>query len=75
MDIRKVRRNFKTLKEEWNEYELDNGVIIRVRIIVKQIREKLDTPNPSTGINDYEVDMQPVIDITKANDEVFLNST
>ncbi|HDI32182.1 MAG TPA: hypothetical protein ENF80_05140 [Thermofilum sp.] len=38
--------NFKTLKESWNEYELEDGTKVKVRLVAQSISYVLD---PETG--------------------------
>jgi len=37
---------FKVIKEDWNEYELEDGTIIRVKLIATKISRGID---PKTG--------------------------
>ncbi len=39
---------FKILKEDWNEYELEDGTIVRVKLAVRQII-RMPGENPKTG--------------------------
>ncbi len=38
--------NFRTVKEDWNEYELDDGTRVRVKLVVQSIAYVID---PETG--------------------------
>jgi len=38
--------NFKTLKEDWNEYELEDGTIVKIKIVVQSIAYVID---PESG--------------------------
>lgn len=40
--LRVVEMRFKPLKEEWNEYELDNGTIVRMKAVVGKIFHVVD---------------------------------
>ncbi len=40
---RKVEHlNYTTISEDWNEYRLDDGAIVKVRVVVKDISQVLD---------------------------------
>ena len=51
---------FKALKEDWNEYELEDGTRVRVKLVVQSISYALD---PSTGEVIRSPSGEPVLNV------------
>ena len=44
--VRGIALNFKTIKEDWNVYELEDGTIVRIKLVAQSISYVED---PDTG--------------------------
>ncbi len=53
-EVEAERVDFKTVKEDWNIYELIDGTIIRTKNIVVEIY-RLESIDPATGQHNYFV--------------------
>ena len=53
---------FKVLKEEWSEYELENGLILRIKPVVSEIYV-LEEKDPTTGMPNVMVKSTNVISL------------
>jgi hypothetical protein len=58
----KVKRqlNFTPIKEEWNEYKLEDGQILKVKLILTEVYE-LEEVDPATGKKNYLIKSTNVI--------------
>jgi len=52
--------DFKTLKEDWNEYELSDGTIVKVKLVAQSISYVIDPEKNDIMRNDLG---EPVINI------------
>ncbi len=43
---------FKTIKEDWNVYELDDGSNVRIKIIAQKIAKKLEDDKKTISYNE-----------------------
>jgi len=48
---------FKSLKEEWNEYQADDGTLIRLKVVVSEI----------IRLDDYDQDSKPIYVVKSSN--------
>ena len=58
-----VEKNFETIREEWNEYKLEDGTIVRAKTIVSNIYRAID----ENGNEKYTDDGEPYIVVTSMN--------
>ena len=56
------RVNIKSSEEKWNEYELEDGTKLRVKIVVASIYKLKNEYNPDTGEPIYVVKSDNIID-------------
>jgi len=58
----KVKRQltFTPIKEEWNEYKLEDGQILKVKLILTEVYE-LEGVDPATGKKNYLIKSTNVI--------------
>ena len=54
--------DFKVLKEDWNEYELRDGLILRIKPVVSEVYI-LDEKDPATGMPNVLVKSTNVISL------------
>jgi hypothetical protein len=54
------QQHFKPIHEPWSEYELEDGKILKIRIIVSEIY-KLDEVDKVTGRNAYMVKSDNIV--------------
>jgi len=48
---------FKSLKEEWNEYQADDGTYLRLKVVVSEV----------VRLDDYDQDSKPIYVIKSSN--------
>ncbi len=56
------RMNFNPTTEEWNEYTLDDGTVIRIKLIATSIF-RWNEPHPTTGEARFTVNSDNVISV------------
>ena len=54
--------NFNPVTEEWNEYTLDDGTVIRIKLVVTSIF-RWNEPDPITGVPRFTVHSDNVISV------------
>jgi len=54
--------DFKVIKEDWNEYELRNGLILRIKPVVSEVYI-LEEKDPATGMPNVLVKSTNVISL------------
>jgi len=52
--------NYKTIKEDWNEYELEDGSVLRVKTVVTKISKMLEDDKKSLR---YTSEGEPVYNV------------
>jgi hypothetical protein len=58
--VQATQEEFVPTKEEWNEYKLTDGTIIRIKIVVSEIF-RLDQKDPATGKPNFMVKSKSVM--------------
>ena len=48
---------FKSLKEEWNEYQADDGTFLRLKVVVSEV----------VRLDDYDQDSKPIYVVKSSN--------
>ncbi len=61
-EVKAEQVSFKVMKEEWSEYELENGMILRIRPVIAEVYI-LDDKDPVTGKPNVLVKSQNVISL------------
>jgi hypothetical protein len=59
-EVEATQMSFKPRKEDWNEYECEDGTIIKVKVIVTEIY-RLEEMDPATGKHNWLVKSNNVI--------------
>lgn len=49
-------------REYWNEYELEDGTTLRIKLVLSQVAKSIDKPKDSTGEPLYTVRTDTVVD-------------
>jgi hypothetical protein len=49
--------DFKSIKEEWNEYQAEDGTVIRLKVVVSEVYR----------LDDYDQDSKPIYVIKSSN--------
>lgn len=65
-DGKKVEGNqeeFEALKEGWNEYRLNDGTLLRLKVVASEIY-RLNQVDPTTGLTNFMVKSQQVMSQT-----------
>ena len=58
--------------EFWNEYKLEDGTVLRVKLVVAQVKKSVDKPIPnSSGEPLYSIKADTVVDADVDSDELF----
>ncbi|MFB6215039.1 MAG: hypothetical protein ABEI54_04135 [Candidatus Bipolaricaulia bacterium] len=57
--------------EFWNEYELEDGTTLRVKLILSQAAKSVDKPKDSSGEPLYSVKTDTVVDAIVPEDQYF----
>lgn len=50
--------------EQWNEYQMPNGDLLKVKLVVTQVYIAANGAKNKAGENIYSVDFQPVFKVT-----------
>ncbi len=56
-DVEATQVGFKVIKEEWNEYQADDGTVIRLKVIVTEVYR----------LDEYDQDFKPIYVIKSSN--------
>lgn len=56
--------SFDPIEENWNEYLINNGFVLRIKPIISQIN-RLNSVNEVTGTPNYGINVQPMVKISK----------
>ena len=67
-EVNGVEIGFKAVSEEWSEFILENGKVLRVKPVVLKVYE-LDDLDPLTGEPDYLVRSQTVISVSSPKEK------
>ena len=60
--INAERMNFKRATEEWNEYSLDDGTLVRIKLVATSIF-RWNEPHPTTGEARFTVRSNNVVSV------------
>lgn len=67
IDVEKtVEVDWKSEKEYWNEYKLDDGSTLKVKLVLRGVRRAIDQHTPD-GNPIYMINSQNVVRVTKVS--------
>jgi len=59
-EVEAIQMNFESISEGWNEYKLEDGTIIKAKLVVTEIY-RLEDKDPVTGKYNYVVKSNTVL--------------
>lgn len=66
--VNAVELSFKTVAEDWNEYECEDGSVIRLKAVVSKI-QRTELKNEATGEPIFLIGSSNVVDVVAAEGE------
>jgi len=67
--VNATQMDFKPVKEDWNVYRLEDGTLIKVKVVASEIY-RLESRDPVTGKHNYLVRSENVISVVEKEEEV-----
>jgi len=71
-DYKMCNVNIEEEKTYWNEYELEDGTVLRVKLVVAQAGKSIDKPLPNSGGEPvYHIKTQTIVNADVPEDQRF----